>query len=672
MSGGERRDEGAPEPGTPSEPEASPESGAASEPGPRPAPAPGAEPGPHREPGSGSAPHADPAPPWTPPTAAPQGDLPWAAPGGYGPGTGASPEPHGPVGRGEGGEDPAHPPAPPVEWVWPADGAPGPVPAAEPEYRLSSMTMIVGPVGQLKTLVAPILLGLILGGFNPWVLGATGAAVVALLVTGFVTWKTVRYQVGSERLEIRRGLIRRSRRTIPLERIRGVDVTSTLLHRLLGVAVVRIEAAAGGVGNTEDGKLDAVTREEADRLRRVLLHRRAVLSGQAQHPAPSGSVRADRSSPPVAADPSGLNGPEDAESADAAVTHFTMPPSWYFYALLSLGYLFTPFAALAALVSFLQQGANGRVTEDVLDWLADADRALLLSGAALLLLLLVILMPVFAVVSYAVTHWGFTLRSRDGSLVAERGLFTRRSVTLERRRIRGHELLDNPLERTRAAVRLRAIVTGLGDTATRAVLLPIGARGRVEEVIAQALTPFGGRLVRHPRAALWRRLIRSVVPFALAAAAAAAAGLAWAAGLLALLALLGVPLGVDRYRALGHGYDGENVSVRSGSLRRSQAVVERSAVIGWTWTQTLFQRRARLASMQVTVGAGSGGYTAIDASFEGSVAFAAGVTPDMVRPFLDTGGARPGTAEPGRDGAGDGPGGGAGDGDGRGRRGPRP
>ena len=102
----------------------------------------------------------------------------------------------------------------------------------------------------------------------------------------------------------------------------------------------------------------------------------------------------------------------------------------------------------------------------------------------------------------------------------------------------------------------------------------------------------------------------------------------------AVLAVLGVPLGIDRYRSLGHGHDEAFVSVRSGSLQREQAVVERSAVIGWSWTQTLFQRRSGLANLQVTVGAGAGGYTAQDASMPGSVAFAADVTPEMVRPFL--------------------------------------
>ncbi|MBR8741781.1 PH domain-containing protein [Nocardiopsis sp. MG754419] len=486
--------------------------------------------------------------------------------------------------------------------------------------------MVVGPINQLRSLLLPIAAGLVVGGFNPWILTATVVAILGLLVGGFVTWKTFRYEIGEERLEIRSGLIRRSRRTIPLERVRGVDVTSTLLHRMLGVAVVRIEAAAGSAGGTEDGKLDAVDAAEAERLRRELLHRKAVLTaGTEKAPGVAGEEG-------VAVDPDSTA--TATEASDDTVTYFRMPRNWYLYGALSLGYLVTPFVVLATLFGMVQQTAGEMATDFLVGWVTTTDRGFLVVFAVVSVGVLVLLMPIFAVVSYTLTHWGFTLRGRDGALVAERGLLTRRSVTLERRRIRGYEQLDSPLERTRRAVRLRAIVTGLGDTANRAVLLPTGPRTEVESVVDRALDLFRGRLTSHPRAALYRRFTRAVLPFAVVAAGAVALDVTWLAVTAGVLAVLGMPLAVDRYRSLGHGYDGARVSVRSGSLQRGQATVERSAVIGWTWTQTLFQRRSGLADLQVTVGAGAGGYTAQDASQKESVDFAARITPEMVRPFL--------------------------------------
>ncbi|ASU84501.1 hypothetical protein CDO52_18335 [Nocardiopsis gilva YIM 90087] len=528
------------------------------------------------------------------------------------------------------------------------EDAPQPAPeeenGPEPERRLSPLTLLTAPVGYLKNLGVPLIVALVAGTFNPWVLGSTLVAILATLAAGVVTYKTFRYQVGADRLKIRKGLISRSRRSIPLERIRGVDVTSQLLHRMLGLAVVKIEAASGG-GESEEGKLDAVTIAEAERLRTVLLHRRAVLRGDAAegeaapHGIPGGATATGTPAGAPAAPP-----------GTPSAVFFVMPPRWYFYAVLSLGYLLTPFVAIAALFGFAGQTIEVAPGTDGGDaahltymWLRDLGWTMVVALSAAVAVLLVLMMPVAAVISYAVTYWRFTLLRRDSSLVTERGLFTRQSVTLEHRRIRGYELLDNPLQRLRDAVKLRAIVTGLGETTTRAVLLPIGDRRRVLEVVERALRPFRGTLIGHPREALGRRMFRAVAPFALVTAIAAALDMWWVAGLFAVLALAGIPLAVDRYRSLGHGYDGELVSVRSGSISREQAAVERAAIIGWTWRQTLFQRRSGLAHLDLAVGAGDGAYTALDAGFDESVLFAAGVTPEMVRPFLREG-ARTGAA----------------------------
>lgn len=508
------------------------------------------------------------------------------------------------------------------------------IPVPEPVSRLSPRSMVTAPIKTLKGFIAPIGVAVVLGSFNPWVLGGAAVALTGMIVSGLVTYLTFRYQVGTQHLEIRKGLVSRSRRTIPLERVRGVDVTSTLLHRLLGLAVVKVEAAAGG-GKDEEGTLDAVTAAEAERLRRVLLHRRALLRGDAAAPEgpmvePHHSTASGRA-PTAATAATG----QDPGSGGPETVYFVMPPSWHLYALFSVAYLVTPFVALAAVMGLAGQVVSeAGVAEEALTWLVVHETSWVIWVGIAILATLLLLMPVFAVVSYSVAHWGFTLWRRDGSLVAERGLFTRHSVTLEYRRIRGYEILDSPLERLRRAVRLRAVVTGLGDTATRAMLLPIGARDRVAQVIEQALEPFRGTLVPHPTTALGRRLLRAVGPFAVLAVVAWASGATVAAGVLAFLALLGVPLGVDRYRSLGHGFDGQQVSVRSGSLRREQAVVGRDAIIGWSWSQSPFQRWSGLADLELAVGAGGGSYTAIDAGFEESVGFAGTITPEMVRPFL--------------------------------------
>jgi putative membrane protein len=109
-----------------------------------------------------------------------------------------------------------------------------------------------------------------------FVSAGTRVVVPALLLAVFVglplailSWWRFRYRVADGRLELRSGVVSRSVRTIPLERVRGIDVTEPFLHRLLGLVRVDVEAAAGG--DNAELSLAAVSRAQADTLREALL-----------------------------------------------------------------------------------------------------------------------------------------------------------------------------------------------------------------------------------------------------------------------------------------------------------------------------------------------------------------------------------------------------------------
>jgi putative membrane protein len=176
------------------------------------------------------------------------------------------------------------------------------------------------------------------------------------------------------------------------------------------------------------------------------------------------------------------------------------------------------------------------------------------------------------------------------------------------------------------AARVSALVTGLGDAARRGQLLPLGPRTEAW-ALAHRLVEDPGALVVHPPAARRRRIVRAVaVGLVVTAAGLVLLGLGgpwWplAAGL--VLTVFGVPLGLGRYASLGHSTGPRSFSVRSGWLVREQAVLERRAVVGWRVRQSFFQRRQGLATVTACVGAGSGGYTALDMAADEVAAFTA-------------------------------------------------
>ena len=62
-----------------------------------------------------------------------------------------------------------------------------------------------------------------------------------------LSWWRFSYADGPSAVVVTRGLLSRSVRTVPTDRIRGVEVETPLVHRLFGLVRVRIDAAAGAV-----------------------------------------------------------------------------------------------------------------------------------------------------------------------------------------------------------------------------------------------------------------------------------------------------------------------------------------------------------------------------------------------------------------------------------------
>ena len=468
-------------------------------------------------------------------------------------------------------------------------------PPALPVRRTSPRIVLVHTVTfrqarQLVPLLIPALAATGLGG------GATTVVVLAVVVSlislaaAGLSWWRFTYADGPGAVVVTRGLVSRSVRTVPNDRIRGVEVEAPVLHRLFGLVRVRIDAAAGAAGKDEEVLVDGISRAEGDRLRMAVL----------THRSPVGTVAGDMA---VVGDMvAGTVPPAEEELS-------RWSNRWLLYAPLVGSYLALPAAGLGALFRLAEELPDG-----ALDALPEPDVpptwAIALAVGAVVLLVVV-----GSIVGAALVNWGFRLVRRGGSLVAVRGLVTRRHTELEIDRIRGAAVSEGLGMRVAGAARTTALVTGLADAERRGQLLPLGPRAEAW-ALTHRLVDDPGPLVRHPRAALRRRIVRALaVGLAVTAVGAALAATDGRWDVLAAggaLSVVGVLLARGLYGGLGHAAGPRSFSVRSGWLVRQQAVLERRAVIGWQVRQSWFQRRAGLATVTACVGAGSGGYAAVD------------------------------------------------------------
>ena len=440
-------------------------------------------------------------------------------------------------------------------------------------------------------------------GMRTLVVLAIGVTLLSV-VFAVVTWRRFSYLDGPSSVVVTRGLVARSVRTVPNDRIRGIEIEAPLLHRLFGLVRVRIDAAAGSlVSQDEEIVIDGVSPAEGDRLRAAVLLQRAA-PGTAE----AGEARAE---------------PPEEEFA-------RFDNRWLLYAPLVGSYLALPAAAVGGLFRLLDELPHRFQPDfDGPDVADTAVVALIVVGALLVL-------AVGSVIGAALVNWRFRLVRRGGSLVAVRGLVTRRHSELEIDRIRGTAVSDGLAMRLVGAARVNALVTGLADASRRGQLLPFGPSAAAW-TLARRLVDDPGPLTAHPPAARRRRIARAVA----AGILLTSAGLAvitttgeW--GVLAAgvgLTVLGVPLGLGRYASLGHAAGPRSFSVRGGWLVREQAVLQRRAVVGWRVQQSYFQRRVGLATVVACVGAGTGGYTAVDMAAEEVAAFTAAASEQWAATF---------------------------------------
>jgi putative membrane protein len=227
-------------------------------------------------------------------------------------------------------------------------------------------------------------------------------------------------------------------------------------------------------------------------------------------------------------------------------------------------------------------------------------------------------------------------REPDGSLRVSHGLLTRRSLSVSAERLRGAEVVEPLLLRAGRGAQARALSTGLREGSGGA-LGPPAPRTEAHRLAAATLHSMPSEVTRadlrrHPAAALRRRLTRAVLPAAVLVVAA------WTvdarAGLVALALLPAATLvAVDRYHGLGHALTDRHLVTRTAGLRRRTVALQRDGVIGWTFRQTVFQRRAGLVTAEAVTAAGRGGYPVLDAAASDAGALADAATPGLLTPF---------------------------------------
>lgn len=461
-------------------------------------------------------------------------------------------------------------------------------------------------------------------------------AVITLI--GLGRWWRTRYRVTDDSFELRTGLFTRRLRAIPLHRVRNVDLTANPVQRIFGLTVLR----AGTIASTDGGrelKLEALTRPAAERLRTELLARAGTTGTEADEPVLS-----------------------------------VGDPRWLRYAPLTFWVFGGVFAAAGTLWRVLDQaGVEPWKIGFVRHAFEEFGNSALWLTIPIVLLAIIVLGSVGSVVLSIENWWKFRLEWADtGTLRVRRGLFTTRSVSIERARLRGAVLREPLLLRFGGGATVRAIAGGLGNrdqAAKRSTVLPPAPRAEALRVCAGLLASVGtgagtadpaGQPERrgprteaanpverpvlnpHPPVAFRRRMMRCLVWVVLPGSLALLVlGLLFSPVLLycavayALVTVVaGRALARDAYRNLGHGVAGKWLLIGSGTFSRDTVALDRSGVLAWTFTDNPWSRRAGVVTVVAAVAADVDGWRIRDIAADEAVGFADTAVPGILDEFL--------------------------------------
>lgn len=472
-------------------------------------------------------------------------------------------------------------------------------PATAPEQRLHPMSWLFELVASLRQFIVPLVALLFFGrgGGNTYELWAlVGVAVLA--VGSVVHYFTYRYRVEERSLVVRSGLLQRHLREIPFARIQNVALHQTLLHRLFGVAEVRLESAGG---HKPEAQMKVLRLDDAMALE-ALVRRRGSAQG-----AQSGT--ADAAGAGVAAAPMAT-----------ARTLLELPVGEVLrLGLVSNRGMLLLGGALAASTQFDSRLVGNLMEywgQALFGWAESHDFALgdYLLAAATLVVAFMALMRVLSVLLALLQFFGFRLVEEGRRLTAERGLLSRLRTSVPRRRIQAWTLEEGVVHRLLGRRSLHVdTATGTGEGGEQRglrELAPIATAdacdGLVRHLLPRAQWPLHAWSPVHRLA--WVRLATGGVLVALLAALL----LSLRFGAWGLLGLAWIPWSVFAARRhaarAGFACDEELVAWRAGWWSRHWRFAEIGKLQALRLSRSPVDRLYGMATLHLdTAGAGAFG-----------------------------------------------------------------
>jgi putative membrane protein len=336
------------------------------------------------------------------------------------------------------------------------------------------------------------------------ILAMLGVMLAFSAVFSFLAWRHFRYQVGDSDIRVERGLLSRTARSVPYERIQDVSLEQALVPRLFGMVDVKFETGAGG---KDEVRIRYVTAQEAEQLRETV---RARKSGDA--------VEAGGAAAPVEEPARTLFAMDLKRLATFGLFEFSLVVFAVLGGAAQQFDFLLPFDIWDVEAWFrLLAGPGHRLQE-----LGFAAQAI---GVALALAVLAVLGLVTGLGRTVLRDYGFKLEETPKGLRRRRGLLNRSDVVMPIHRVQALKLTTGLLRRRFGWHGLGVVSLAQDAKAGNHVIVPFARMDEIAPVVGVAGFHLPGEDVAWHRSSAKHKVDQALIgaiPFSLAAVAAAA------------------------------------------------------------------------------------------------------------------------------------------------------
>jgi putative membrane protein len=456
-----------------------------------------------------------------------------------------------------------------------------------PPERLHPLYLLTGLGQSLKGAWGLIAGGAYFATQGRWWIVAVMAVLFALFSIGalFLRWLKLEYRVGADEIRIDSGFLSRTSRAIPFDRVTDVDLEQGPVHRLFGLAKVKLETGASAGAKEEEGVLHTISLARAEALREHIRARR-------------GQATARVASEELAEGPA-LFAMDTGRVALAGLFNFSLAVIAGLFGLAQtvgdpLG--IDPFER-----SFWLDLLN---RSEPLQNLVLAHQIVAILGGTVLLVLLGIGTGLFRTV---LREYGFRLDRTDAGFRRRRGLLTLTDVTIPAKRVQAAILANGPIRQHFGwwVLKLQSLAQdgGKGDH----VVAPLARETEAAAILHSLEWPVG------PSADGWRPVSSAYVTSHAIVLLPIAVATVSSYITLGPIALLGIPVGLAimavrwfAWRRTRYALDGGSLFVESGWWRHRRNILPIRKVQSVDLAENSWSRAFGICTLRLGVAGGSG------------------------------------------------------------------